>query len=151
GVAEYAACFRATDAALAVDYDIGILIEFIQMLRYFAQRDQLRSGNFGDLVFAWLADIEKYEIVAPIDLRLHFGHVDFRFRHFWLLCGNPAELLIVDQFGNGGVRSASRTIRVFAKFQLAKVHSQGVVQQQAANQGLANSQNKLYSLRRLNQ
>src|SRR5215469_9407834 len=63
GVAENPAGFGAAHAAFAVNDDIGVLVELVQMLANLTQRNQLGPWNFRDLVFVRLADIQEYEIV----------------------------------------------------------------------------------------
>jgi hypothetical protein len=41
--------------------------------------------------------------------------------------GNPAELLVVDEFGNGGILAADGASRILADFDLAKAAIQGDV------------------------
>src|SRR5215813_6341744 len=45
GLPEDTAGLRASHSALAVDHDVGFLIELVQMLGHGRQRDQLCAGN----------------------------------------------------------------------------------------------------------
>ena len=56
---------------------------------------------------------------------------------------DAAELLVVDQLGDGGVVAADRTVRVLAELQLAETHPQRVVDQKAADERLADPHDQL--------
>src|SRR6266849_2116649 len=107
------------------------------------------------LIFVRLANINENERVMAIDLRLHFGGIDLalgqaggRSRR---LVGNTAELVVVDQLGNRPVIAANGALGILAQFQFAESHAKSVVQQEAADQWLADSEDELHSLGSLNQ
>ena len=60
-----------------------------------------------------------------------------------------AELLVVDQLRDRRVRAAHRAVGILAQLQLAEPHPQRVVDQEAANQRLANSGDQLDGFGRL--
>ena len=69
----------------------------------------------------------------------------------WLLLRHAAELLVVDQLGDGRMVAAHRAFRIAAQLQLAEAHGQRVVQHQAADQRLADAQDQLHGFGGLNQ
>ena len=72
------------------------------------------------------------------------GAVELRRRH-------AAELLVVDQRRDGRVRAAHRAVRILAQLQLAELHPQRVEQQEPADQRLADAEDQLERLGRLDQ
>src|SRR5262249_7497775 len=75
----------APHTCIAVDYDIGVGVEFPEALADFTERNELGPGDVADLVFVRLADIDEHEVIAAIQHLLHFGHFDLAFGHFLLL------------------------------------------------------------------
>lgn len=76
----------APPAELAVDDDLGVWIEFGQMLRQCVQRNEL-AADITNLIFRWLAHIDEREVaifIAPLlqllngdfegDLQAHAGY-----------------------------------------------------------------------------
>ena len=71
--------WRRTAQALALRMPLlqwitmsAVGIELAHVLRELAQRNQLRAGNAADLVLVRLAHVDQHEVVAAIDLLLHF-------------------------------------------------------------------------------
>ena len=62
---------------------------------------------------------------------------------------DAAELVVVDQLGDGRMRAADRAVGILAQLQRAEVHAQRVDQQQAADQRLADAEDQLDDLGRL--
>src|SRR3954452_7201843 len=60
-----------------------------------------------------------------------------------------AERLVVDELADGRVVAAERALRIAADLDLAELHRQGIVQKQAIHQRLAQPQNQLDRLGRL--
>ena len=69
--------------------------------------------------------------------------------HRLLLAANSAKLVVVDQLGDGRMRSADRAIGVLAQLEFAELHVQGIDQQQPADQRLALAQNQFDDFSRL--
>ncbi len=94
-------------------------------------------------------------MVAAIHLGFYLNRIDLAFsdsrRWRWFMLGHAAELLIVNEFGNRGMRAAHGAIRILAQLQLAEAHRKCVVEQQAADQRLANSQNQFHRFGGLDQ
>ena len=112
------------------------------------------SAKVADLIFVRLADVEDEHVVASVEPGLQFLGANFRHggsrRSFLSLAAYAAELLVVDQFADGGIGAADWALRVLAQAQFAKAHSQRVHQQQAANQRFARAEDELDDLGRLN-
>src|SRR5215211_9022472 len=62
---------------------------------------------------------------------------------------SAAEGLVVDQLGDGGVVAAEGAVGVAARLDDAELHREGVVEQQPADEGLADGQHLLDHLGRL--
>jgi hypothetical protein len=63
------------------------------------------------------------------------GHGRFR--------DDAAELLVIDQLGNGGVLAAQRALGIAAQAEFAEFHFEGVEEQQPANEGTAFAEGEL--------
>src|SRR6202035_5324479 len=86
-----------------------------------------------------------------VTLLLERGHVDLLDAVDQLRIGrrgrlNAAELLVIDQRGDGGVSTANRAVRILAQLQLAETHAQRIHQQQAPDQRIALAQDQLNDL-----
>ena len=93
-----------------------------------------------NLIFVGLADIENEEFVALVEAQLQFArgnfwHVQIHIR--LLLAADPAELVVVDELVNCGVRSAHGAVGILAELQLAKLRRERIEQKQSADQQLA--------------
>jgi hypothetical protein len=138
-----------------VDYDFAIGVEFPDAPLHVAQRDQV-AANLGNLGFEGLADIEQEKVFAGVALFLELGGGDLgdsvlqlchpgAFDGCWFR-DNAAELVVVDQLRNGGVRAADGAVGILAELEFAEAHAQRVDQQQAADEGLALAEDKLDDL-----
>ena len=91
----------------------------------------------GNLVFVRLPHVEHADVQGGIiQSFFHFLDRDFvglelSVRRFGR---NAAELVVIDQLGNGGVFPAKRTFRIAAELQFAKLHIQSIEKEQPANQ-----------------
>ena len=62
---------------------------------------------------------------------------------------DAAELVVVDQFFDGRVRAADGAVGILAELEVAEVHAQRVDQQEAADERLADAEDELDDLGRL--
>ena len=76
------------------------------------------------------------------DSVLHLG----RLRRFGR---DSAELVVVDQFGHGGVGAAHRAVGILAQLELSKPHGQRVDKKQTADEWLTFTEDELDDFRRL--
>src|SRR5262249_24406092 len=151
GLPEDTAGLRAADSALAVDHDVGFLIELVQMLGHGRQRDQVCAGNARNPVLVRLPNIDEYEVVAAVQLFFYFPDFDFAFVHLRLLGGNSAELLIIDELGDGTVFAADGALRIFAQFELSEPHAEGVIEEKTSHERLTDPEYELHRFRGLDQ
>ncbi len=63
---------------------------------------------------------------------------------------DAAEMLVIDEGGDGGMLAANRALGILAQFELAEAHIERIHQQQPAGQGLALAQDQLDHFRGLN-
>ncbi len=70
------------------------------------------------------------------------------FTAFSSLCfgHNAAELLVVDELGDGGVEAADRALGILAQLEFAEAHVERVDQQQPADERIALAENQLDDL-----
>src|SRR3984885_13417917 len=62
---------------------------------------------------------------------------------------DAAELVVVDQFGDGWVGAADRAVRILAQLQGTETHAQRIDQKQAADEGFADAENQFDGFGRL--
>ena len=108
--------------------------------------------DIANVVFVRLTNVENVNVVTAIEPLLEFFNLNFVCSHFgWgLLTANSAELLVIDQLSDCRIFAARRAIRIFAQLEFAKLHAQGVYEQQAPDQRIPGTKNQLYSLSGLN-
>ena len=125
-------------------------------------RDQ-RGAEVGDRVLVGLADVEDEDVFLGVEFALELldgdlrdavddrgvgdGLVagDFERADLGGLC-DAAELVVVDQLGDGRVRAADGAVGVLAQLEGAEVHAERVDQQQAADERLADAEDELDDL-----
>src|SRR5918999_1793528 len=128
---------RAAPAGLAVDGERLVTVELDEALGELGERDETRA-DVSHLVLVRLAHVEDGDLVAVLQAPLEL--LDRDLRHLaGLVPGvrlwDAAELLVVDELGDGGVLAADRAVRVLAQLHLAEAHPQSVVEQQAPDEG----------------
>src|SRR5436190_1954644 len=155
GLAEDSTGLSAAHAALAVNDDIGVRVELGEALPDLAERDQARGGDVADLVLVRLANVDQYEVVAAVELGLYLFYVDLTLAHLGLLrrrlLRHAAELMIIDQFRDGAMVAADGALGILAELQLAELHAEGVVEHEASDEGLADAEDQLDGLGRLDE
>src|SRR5258708_6469498 len=132
-------------AAAAMRHAFPRRIEFVDAPRKFAEREKM-SLEIADLVFVRLADIENKKIISAIEPGLEFAR-----SNFWNLHGgagsffaaHAAEFVVIDQLGDGAMRTAHWAIWIFAQLEFAEFHSESVKQQQAPHETIAAAKNQL--------
>ncbi len=124
--------------------DLAAGIQFVHALGQVVERDQV-SAEIADLIFVRLAHVEDKQVLARVTPPLQFFDGNFRklVLHRLFFPSDAAELLVINELGDGTVLAADRAIRVLAQLQLAELHSESVHQQQASDQRLARAQNQL--------
>src|SRR5579871_1833989 len=154
---QHAARLRAAHAAFAMNHDIGVLIELMQSLRHFAERNQLRGGDVADLVLVRLAHVDQHELVTAVEHGFDFREIGRAHVHLCLLsgrrvgAGHPAELMVIDQLGDGAVVAADGAVGILPQLQFAEAHAERIIEEQAADQGLADPEDQFHGLGGLNQ
>ncbi len=63
--------------------DVGVLVEFVQMLGELAKRNERGSGYAADLKFMRLANVDQLEAIAAIELGFHLNGVRLTLRQWW--------------------------------------------------------------------
>src|SRR5207237_9860419 len=112
---------RASRAALAVNDDVGRRGKPVDVLGKGPQRDLEGAGQRreGDLVR--LAHVHEDEVVASVHLRLQL--LDGDGRNFLRYA---AEVVVVDEAGDGRALPADGAARVLPELQLAEGHGERV-------------------------
>ena len=147
---------RAAAAHLAVHDDFLVARNLVHPLRHFAERNERRPRDLPNLVLVGLAHVEQEEVFLRVDLPLELGHVRLGFvvrsihRHLRRCGRDAAELFVVNQRGHGRMRAAHRAIRIFLQLELAEFHPQRVVNQEPADERLADAHDQLDRFGRLN-
>src|SRR3954469_23903344 len=102
-----------------------------------------------DLIFVRLANVEHKDVVAGINAPLQFLRLDLPDvpSHRSRLTAHAAELLIIDQLGNGGIHAAYGALGIFAQFEFAETHAQRVNQQKTSDERIASAEDHLDCLR----
>src|SRR3712207_5802536 len=137
---------RAAPAGLAVDGEGLVAVELDQALGELVQRDETRA-DVRHLVLVRLAHVEYGDPVAVLQASLEL--LDRDLRHLAGLGGllrDAAELLVVDELCDRRVLAADRAVRVLAQLHLAEAHAEGVVEQEASDQGLPDPEYELDGL-----
>src|SRR6266511_2463970 len=132
-------------AGLAVDdHRIG-LRQLGQAARQLTERDQLRAGNPVDLPLGGLADVDQLDAPPVVEQlpQLHRGQGRAGRRGLRLVGDDTAELLVVDQLGDGRVLAADRALRVLANADVLERQLQRVVDEQPPDQRVADAGDEL--------
>src|SRR5207247_1662202 len=106
-----------------------------------------------DLVFVRFAHIDDFDAEARIVQGLFHvvhGHFVGIYPGSHRFGGDAAELIVIDQFVDGGVVATERAVRVAAQFEFLEPHIERVEEQQAADEGTAFAQSQLEDFRGLN-
>jgi hypothetical protein len=109
-------------------------------------------GNSIDLILVRLAHVENRQPVAAVEAFLELDGTDVSgvVHRCWLRCGiNPAKLVVVDELGDGRVRTAYRAVGILPELQLAELHSERVEDEESADERLAGADDELDRLGRL--
>jgi hypothetical protein len=129
---------HGTDAALAVDVQLLVGVEFGEAVREFAERYLWNAVNVTDFVFVRIADVDDLDVeLGIIEGALHvldgdFIRVrggDFGFRR------DAAEDFVVDEFLDGRMVAADGALGVAAELELAELHVEGVEEHEASGEG----------------
>src|ERR1700678_145338 len=139
--------FLAAATHLAVGHDLPALIQLTYAILQVAQWNEI-PADLRDFVFMRFAHIEEEVVLARVALLLERSYRNLldtvnqwrvsRRRRLY-----AAKLLVINQLGHGGMRAASRAIRILAQLELAEAHVQRVHQQQAPDERLALAQDQL--------
>ena len=90
------------------------------------KRDELGSGNPGDVPLKLFADIDQGDPLTALQFCLKFFDCNLRYRWFGLLGGSglrdAAEGIVVDEFRDARILAADRALRVAARLKLAEAH-----------------------------
>src|SRR5277367_337159 len=113
------------------------------------------AAQVGDLVFMRLANVEQIDIFSGVQLLFEIDNRYLRYsvvqcRLLWGRGQNAAKLVIVNQLLHGRMRAADRAVGVLAQLELAEVHVQRINEQQAADERVADAEDELDRLSRLN-
>src|SRR4029077_1048625 len=109
---------RGALAAAAMRHDLSGAIEFAHTTREIAERNQM-AAEVADLIFVRLAHVKDEEIISAIEPGLQFACRNFRdgcLRRGSFFATNTAELGVVNELGDGRMRAAHRTFRIFPHF-----------------------------------
>src|ERR1700733_4066877 len=120
--------FLAAATHLAVGHDLPALIQLAHAIMQVAQWNEI-PADFRDLVFMRFAHIEEEVVLAGVALLLERSHRNLLDTvNQWRVSRrrrlDAAKLLVVNQLGHGGMRAASRAIRILAQLKLAEAHVQ---------------------------
>src|SRR6266849_5343844 len=110
------------------------------------------SLESADRVFVRLAHIENEKIIPAIETGLQFARSNFRHLHGRpgsFFAAHAAEFVVIDQLGDGAMRTAHRAIWIFAQLEFADFHTQGVEKQQPPHEIFPAAQNQLDRFHRL--
>src|SRR5664280_3351172 len=119
-----------------------------------------RRANVDDLNLVRLAHVEDEYIFVCVEAALQLLHTDLRnavyngnaghcliLRDFeWPDAGrllDAAELVVVDERGDAGMRAADRTVGILVQLQRAELHGERVDEQEATGEALADTQDQL--------
>ena len=136
-----------------MDDDFIHRVEFAHARGEFAQRNELGSGNAGDIPLVGFAHIEQNKLIIAVDTGLELFHCDLRHRQLRFLFSarlrNAAEGLVVDEVCDRWIFRAHGTARILADFKLAEFHLQRVKVHEAADEWFANTHDQFDGLNRL--
>src|SRR4029077_16200562 len=99
-----------------------------------------------------LAHIENEQIISAIEPGFEFARRNLRHLYGWarsLFAAHAAEFVVIDELGDGGMRSTHRAIRILAEFEFAELHSESIKQQQSPDEIVSASENQFYRFHRL--
>ena len=71
-------CIRTSAAGFALNHKIVGWVEFTQPGGQFAQRNQDRTGDAGDVPLEGFTDIDEDKILIPVQAGFEVLHSDFR-------------------------------------------------------------------------
>ena len=114
-------------------------VKLVQALFDRAKRDQFGAGDMADGVLIRLPHVNQGERLAAVHLGFQRGcRNGFACcqRRAFVAAPHPAELIVVNQMGHGGMVAANGAVRVFADFELPERHFQRVEHQEAPNERL---------------
>src|SRR6266540_3002154 len=133
------------DAGLAVDHHPLRLRQLGEPARQLAQGDQLRARDTVDLPLGRLAHVDQADRLAAVEQLLQLGRRQRRARRrgLGLVGDHPAELLVVDQLGDGGVLATDRALRVLADADVLEGQLQRVVDEQPSDQRVTDPRDEL--------
>src|SRR5215469_13290316 len=120
----------APGSTLALKDDLVCGVQFTQPRRQLADRNEFGAGDPADFVLVGFANIDEYEWLFPVQLRLEFRCRDgwdiHLFLRFSVGLRNSTELIVVDEIVDCRISSANRAIGVFADLELSEPHFQRV-------------------------
>src|SRR6185503_13322945 len=100
-------------------------------------RDQPCAGNLRDRELVRLADVDHLERVTLVDPALEVGRADLLDGLHFFATPDAAESDVVLQLLDRRVLAAKRALRVATQLQLLEAHRKRVVEQQPADERLA--------------
>src|SRR5918992_1278860 len=116
---------RAAAAGLAVDGEGLVPVELDEALGELGQGYEPRA-DVRNLVLVRLAHVEYGDLVVVLHATLELPYRDLRYPiglRLGALLRDAAELLVVDELGDGRVFAADRAVRVLAELPLAEAHA----------------------------
>src|SRR5947209_16776350 len=119
--------------------------------RKFPEREEM-TLQIADLIFVRLADIENEKIIPAIEAGLEFARSNFRHLHGGagsFFAAHAAEFVVINQLGDGAMRTAHRAIWIFAQLEFAEFHSESIKQEQASHEIISTAENQLDRFHRL--
>src|SRR5258705_6693039 len=142
--------FCAAAAHLAVRDDVLVPGQLGVTPRQLTQRNEDTTRNPADLILVRLAHIEDEHVVACVEPLFQVDRCRLPLVH-WCSCSlrrglwpDAAELFVVNQLGHGRMRAAHGAVRILPELQLAETHLQCVVDEEAADQRFADTENQLH-------
>src|SRR4029077_8559249 len=108
---------RAAHTGMAVHDCVPAMIKFIQPIRQFSQRNQLRTFDLRDLIFEGFAHIDQLDWMSRIKTPLQLLHGDRRESR-----RDSAKPFVVDWSCNGRPLAPDGTLWIAAQIELAKLH-----------------------------
>src|SRR5208283_3304305 len=144
----------AAHPALAMNDDLAVGVQRAEALGQLRQGQQGAAGNAANLELGRIAHIENEQglaAVQPAFQLLHRGLPGVRGyrRSCRFLATDAAELLIIDQLGDGRLVAADRASRIAADLELTEAHLQRIIKHQPADQRLALAEDQLDRFSRL--
>src|SRR6202035_1443156 len=137
-------------AVVAEDDDRGGGVDLVDAVAELVERDQGGARDPGDLPLLGVADVEEEDLLAGAAPAVQLLDGDVEAGLDLLGLGrDAAELLVVDELVLGGVLGADGAGGVLLELELAEAHLQSVEEQQAADERLADADDELDRLVRL--